>query len=102
MEFNRKFTDLTQEEVSQIVKDIFVLTKEITGFKRSEDGFYMRLHYEEGSEDLLLRDPWVYEMAAIDAGSAGSHDYLDKLKQFCFAKGICAYAENNPYIKETV
>lgn len=27
MEFNRKFTDLTQEEVSQIVKDIFVLTK---------------------------------------------------------------------------
>ena len=112
IEFGRRFADLTEEEIKEFIMDRFG-PKKITCFKKLRDGFRMKLYTEWESfgdngekecttcaDEIELHDPWEYGYDAIQCDFADSRDML-KLKQFCFAKGICAYAVDNPYIKET-
>ena len=113
---SKKFLDLTDEEVRQIVRDIFQPTK-ITCIKRSKqyDEITCKIYTEwsttedDGTvvdelipDELTLKNPFDYGEEAIQVDfQVNSADYK-KLKQFCFAKGIYGYAIDflfdNPYI----
>ena len=113
-----KFLDLTDEEIKQIVMDIFQ-PKKITCIKRSKkwDEITCKIYTEwtttedDGTiinelipDELTLKNPFDYGEEAIHVNfQVYSADYK-KLKQFCFAKGIYGYSINflldNPYIKK--
>lgn len=112
----REFLSLTNEEIKQIVTDMFS-PKKITCIKKSKkyDEITCNIYTEWGTDDddggvlcvcdeLTLRNPFVYneDSISVDFQVKGS-DYTS-LKQFCFAKGIVPdwiknnpYMENNPY-----
>lgn len=110
----RKFTDLSKDEIRQIVSDIFH-PKKITNIethKRDEEiTCTIYTEWESYDDDgkleidlipdiLILRNPFEYGDNAIHVGfSVGYNDYL-KLKQFCFAKGIFHedWVNDNPYL----
>ena len=110
IDFNRSFMDLTEQEVREIVTDMFC-PKKITCFKKKANFFKMKVYVEwetyddDGKlvkrtigDDLELRDPWKYGTDSVGVEYAEPQDTY-KLKQFCFAKGICSFARNNPYLK---
>ena len=108
----KKFTDLSKDEIKQIVTDIFH-PKKITNIEthKKEEEITCTIYTEwEGRDEettliadtLTLRNPFKYGEDAIEVDfSVNGSDYL-KLKQFCFAKGI--FHENlvkdNPYLQE--
>lgn len=114
----RKFTDLSKDEIEQIVNDIFQ-PKKITNIekhKRDEEitctiytewesyDDYGKLEIDLIPDTLTLRNPFDYGEDAIEANFQVRYaDYL-QLKQFCFAKGI--YSErlikDNPYLQNEV
>ena len=109
IDFCRTFMDLTEEEVREAVMSI-IKPKKITKFKKLKDCFRMNVYTEwqttddNGKEvtnticdEIEFSDPWENGRDSID------WDYVDwsdihKLKQFCFAKGVCSYAKDNPYL----
>lgn len=105
----RKFTSLTDDEVRQIVNDMFS-PKKITCIKRSKkyDEITCKIYTEwnDGEDDfvmadeLILKDPFKYGEWAIHINmSVHEIDYI-RLKQFCIAKGICPeWYRNNPYMQ---
>ncbi len=111
----KRFTDLTDEEVRQIVTDMFS-PKKITNIKRSKrrDEITCTIYtewasYEAGREvidtiadEIELRNPFDYGKDAIWAQFNVVDEDYTKLKQFCFAKGIYGAAIkwllNNPYM----
>lgn len=110
----RKFTDLSKDEIRQIVSDIFH-PKKITNIethKRDEEITCTIYTEWEGRDDngnpeidlipdtLTLRNPFEYGEDAIEVDfPLRYNDYL-KLKQFCFAKGIFNedWVNDNPYL----
>ena len=48
-------------------------------------------------DQIEVRDPWKNGMSSIDWDWADGRDVY-KLRQFCFAKGICEFAVNNPFL----
>ena len=112
----RKFTDLSKDEIKQIVTDIFH-PKKITNIEthKRDEKITCTIYTEwEGYDDtgnletdlisdvLTLRNPFEYGDNAIHVDfSVGYDDYL-KLKQFCFAKGIFPedWIKYNPYLQE--
>lgn len=112
----RKFTDLSKDEIKQIVTDIFH-PKKITNIEthKRDEAITCTIYTEWESYDddgkleidlipdaLTLRNPFEYGDNAIHVGfSLGYDDYL-KLKQFCFAKGIIHedWIKYNPYLQE--
>lgn len=112
----RKFTDLSKDEIKQIVTDIFH-PKKITNIethKRDEEiTCTIYTEWESYDDDghletdlipdtLTLRNPFEYGDNAIHVNFlVGYDDYL-KLKQFCFAKGIFSedWVKHNPYLQE--
>lgn len=112
----RKFTDLSKDEIRQIVNDIFQ-PKKITNIethKRDEEiTCTIYTEWESYDDDgkleidlipdtLTLRNPFEYGDNAIHVDfSVGYNDYL-KLKQFCFSKGIFHedWVKDNPYLQE--
>ncbi len=110
----RKFTDLSKDEIRQIVSDIFQ-PKKITNIethKRDEEitcTIYTEWEsYDDNgnpeidliSDQLTLRNPFEYGDNAIHVGFSVRYDDYLKLKQFCFAKGIFHedWVNDNPYL----
>ena len=112
---NRDFMSLTDDEIRQVVNDIFQ-PKKITCIRRHkrDDEITCKIYTEwEGDKDigeddfviadeLTLMDPFTYGVDAIHIDmSVGPEDYRI-LKQFCFAKGIRPtwIIDDNPYLKD--
>lgn len=111
----REFLSLTNDEVKQIVTDIFD-AKKVTNIKRSKkwDEITCKIYTEwettddDGNkipelipDELTIRDPFKYNEGALNVNfQLKSSDYI-KLKQFCIAKGILPdWVKDNPYMKE--
>lgn len=113
----RKFISLTDDEVKQIVKDIFY-TEKVTCIKRykRDDEIHCKIYTnwetfdDDGKkiketipDDVVLKNPFNYGIYSIQVPFATVDTDYDKLKQFCFAKGIYGksieWLVNNPYIK---
>ncbi len=111
----RKFLDLTDDEIRQIVNDIFN-PKKITCIKKSRkwDEITCKIYTEwETTDDdgnkvvylnddiLTLRNPFDYGEDALHVEFMLRGDDYDKLRSFCFAKGIFGvsidWLTNNPY-----
>ena len=118
MKERRSFLSLTDAEVREIVTDIFA-PKKISCIKRSKkwDEITCKIYTEWESTDddgnrvvdlcddeLTLRNPFDYEEDAIHVQFQLVRSDYEKLKQFCFAKGIYGasieWLLNNPYAKE--
>ncbi len=112
---SRNFLGLTDDEVRQIVTDIFA-PKKITRIKRSKkyDEITCKIYTEwETTDDngevvpelipdeLTLMNPFNYGKDAIQVEFQVKNEDYTKLKQFCFAKGIYGasikWLMNNPY-----
>ena len=109
MEKSRKITDLSTEEIRQIVTDIFLPLK-VTHIKKHirEGTVTCKIHTKWTdtentfihADDVTLRNPFIYGEKAIELPfTLGNYDYW-MFKQFCFAKGICPWLDNNPYLEE--
>lgn len=109
----REFMSLTDDEIRQIVTDLFS-PKKITCIKRSKkwDEITCKIYTEwegdeelgEGSlimcDELTLKDPFMYGEDAIHIDMSVHGEDFIRLKQFCFAKGIVpGWVRNNPYMK---
>ncbi len=111
----REFLSLTNEEVKQIVTDIFA-AKKVTNIKHSKkwDEITCKIYTEwettddNGKEvvdlipdELTLCDPFKYDENALHVQfPLRSSDYI-QLKQFCIAKGILPdWVKDNPYINK--
>ena len=111
----REFLSLTDDEVKQIVNDIFIPEK-ITCITRSKKHGEIRckiyVEWETTDEndepvvytapsDIVMSNPFDNheESLLVDDNYASSGELL-KLKQFCFAKGIyeTSVVKNNPYL----
>ena len=111
----RKFLDLSEDEIEQIVTDIFS-PKKITCIKKSKkwDEITCKIYTEwettddDGNEiseiipdEITLMNPFDYGEDAIQAEFQLNGNDYKKLKQFCFAKGIYGasieWLLNNPY-----
>ena len=111
----RKFLDLSEDEIKQIVTDIFS-PKKITCIKKSKkwDEITCKIYTEwettddDGNEiseiipdEITLMNPFDYGEDAIQAEFQLNGNDYKKLKQFCFAKGIYGasieWLLNNPY-----
>lgn len=114
---SRKFLDLTDDEIRQVVTDIFS-TKKITCIKRSKkwDEITCKIYTEwettddDGNtidelipDELTLKNPFDYGEKAIYVQFQVKQADYKTLKQFCFAKGIYGksieWLINNPYIE---
>lgn len=111
----REFLSLTDEEVKQIVTDIFA-AKKVMNIKRSKkwDEITCKIYTEwettddDGKEvielipdELTMCDPFKYNEEALHVNfQLKSSDYI-QLKQFCIAKGILPdWVKDNPYMKK--
>lgn len=111
----RKFVDLTESEVRQIVQDIFN-PKKISNihFHKRDDEISCNIYTEWVSKDdngkeevttckdeITLSNPFDNGEYAIHADFSIRKDDYIKLKQFCFANGIYGtsinWMFNNPY-----
>jgi len=110
----KTFLDLTDDEIKQIVTDMFK-AKKVTSIKRNKkyDRITCKVYVEWKSYDdndkiiveklcdeITLSDPFKYETMSIAAPfSLKREDYI-KLMQFCFAKGVYEsyLIKNNPYL----
>lgn len=115
-----KLIDLTNDEIKQILQDIFQ-PKKITCIKRNKkyDEIYCKMYTEWKSindngeeeinliaDDITLRNPFnndKYDSFGITDFEITYNDYK-KLKQFCYAKGIYGHSIDflfdNPYLKK--
>ena len=111
IDFNRTFMDLTEAEVREAITAI-LNTKRITCFRKMKDCFRMKIYTDWVTKDdngkeivdticdtIEVRDPWENGMSAIEWDCADGRD-IRELRKFCFAKGICEYAKNNPFLAE--
>ena len=113
-----KFLDLTDEEIKQIVQDIFQ-PKKITCIKRNKkwDEITCKIYTEwETTDDdenninelipdyLTLKNPFDYGEESIDVDFQLHYKDYVKLKQFCYAKGIYGHSIDflfdNPYLEK--
>ena len=110
VDFCREFMDLTEAEAREAVMSI-IKPKKITCFQKLKDCFRMKVYTEWQTTDdsgkevthticdkIELCDPWENGADAIDWDCVDGKD-IYKLKQYCFAKGICPLAKDNPYLK---
>ncbi len=108
----REFLSLTDEEIRQIVTDIFE-PKKISCIQRHKRGEYIscKIYTEwfwdnESSSQIVadtleLRDPFKNGSSAIHVDFSLDPEDYDILKKFCFAKGIVPWAQDNPYLKKS-
>ena len=108
----KKFTSLSDDEVKQIVIDIFG-AKKVTCIKKYKETeiitckIYMEKYGQKLVDIVALRDPFRYDdffpISSKYDDNFYSIDLKDKdklLKQFCIAKGIYPeWFKNNPYLK---
>ena len=114
----RTFLSLTDEEIRQIVTDIFN-AKKVTCIKRSKmyDEISCKIYTEWESTDddgntvtelcddiLTLRNPFNYGEGALCVDFPLRRDDYDRLRSFCYAKGIYGiqieWLINNPYMEK--
>ncbi len=105
----KKFVDLSDEEIKQIVNDIFA-PNSITHIKRYNKQDYVTCNIKtvsnngksdfEIESELYIGNPFELDVNAIsvDFDEPDKDSDLIKLKQFCVAKGVLPeWAANNPY-----
>ncbi len=106
----KNFLDLTDDDVRQIVTDIFAPEK-ITCVKRSKERnefsckIYTTWGFESGdrviADEVILRNPFTEGTDAIEVDFEVEEDDYEKLMQFCVSRGIYPdWFKNNPYMKE--
>lgn len=112
-----KFLDLTENEIRQIVNDIFS-PKKITCIKKSKkyDEITCKIytewecHDDDGNlvpevipDEITLMNPFDYGEDSIQAPFQVTGQDYKKLKQFCFSKGIYGvsidWLIDNPYME---
>ena len=114
--FGRAFMSLSEKEIREIVTDITGAEK-ITCFKKKADCFEMKIYVEREKEVEIdgcyqpvrkdfpfivrIRDPFEYAEEAIDWEEADAN-MIRYLARYCFAKGICPLAIDNPYMPEYI
>ena len=112
----KKFTDLTVDEVKQIVTDIFNPVRiSCIKYNKRDDEISCKIYTKWGTEDdefgieiisdeLTLRNPFDYGNYAIVVDFPTNENDFRKLKQFCVAKGIYGVAIDfmfdNPYMTD--
>jgi hypothetical protein len=102
--------DLTKAEIYEAITELFHPVR-ITCLKKLKDCFRLKIHTKwETTEDdgetveeiivdeIELRDPWIYGEDSISWDYRSGNDYM-KFRKYCFAKGICSYAVNNPFLE---
>lgn len=112
----RAFTDLTDDEVREIVTDLFE-PKKITCIKRRkrDEEITCRIYTEWGNDDdddgvflarddLTLKNPFLYGARSVSVDFSTDWSDVEKLRKFCWAKGVTAgmpdYSKENPYAEE--
>ena len=104
----KNFLDLTDEDIRQIVTDIFAPEK-ITCIKRNKhwDEISCKIYTIWGddeeviADELILKDPFVYGEDAIQVDFGVRYRDYERLKQFCVSRGIYPHwFRHNPYIKK--
>ena len=110
----REFTEMTNEEVKQIVMDIFLATR-VTNVKRSkrDDAITCKAYIDWNDPndeiktiteccEVTLRCPFRYNKSAIEINIPYTlyFEEYELLKKFCFAKGIVPWYKDNPYLQE--
>ena len=118
MAHRKKFTDLSDAELKQVIYAIFSPTK-ITNLKRyKRDDYITCTIYTEWEttdddgkripelipDELTLMNPFEWDSEAIQVDFQVNYEDYKILKQFCFAKGVYGKALewmfNNPYINQ--
>lgn len=105
----KNITELTDDEIREIVTDLFSPIK-ITAIRRNKKqsyiscSIYTEWECDEGTtvirDSLILSDPFEYSTSImVDGISVHKEDY-DKFKRFCLAKGVCIYLKDNEYIRK--
>lgn len=107
----REFLSLTDDEIRQIVTDIFH-PKKITCIKRNKtlQEITCKIYTEWGdpndekgvitiADTLTLSDPFSDLEPILVDFSIQSED-KERYKQFCFAKGITPWLKDNPYLED--
>ena len=108
----REFMSLTDDEIRQIVTDIFAPEKItcIQKHKRSET-ITCKIYKKWGSADdedgiltmadtIELREPFINLCNCISVDFSLQPEAFRKYRQFCLAKGICPWLKDNPYLDE--
>ena len=108
----RPFLSLSEDEIKEVVKDIFD-PKKITCIKKHkrDDEITCNIYTEWDTDDgkgwqtvcdkITLKDPFLYGADAITADfSLDPYDFTI-LKQYCAAKGILPWFKDNPYLAKS-
>ena len=106
----REFLSLTDDEIRQIVTDLFspkkiTCIKHLKRFNEITCKIYTEWEGDPGEDpyllcdELTLREPFSWTPISVDF-SLNAED-VAKYKKFCLAKGICPWLKDNPYLEET-
>lgn len=102
----RKITDLTDEEVKELVFDILEVKKENTNnIERDEDSQEITVDitttWDGGDEpDFDITDNITLYLYDIDVPFGNPNEYTLEYKKWLFAHGVCSLAYNNKFLKK--
>ena len=103
----RAICDLTDEEIRQILTDLFKPEK-ITRIQRHKRDQVIRanvyMRWECDGEETMIKDSVDLRDPFGSGSPIGVDFYIDgedirRFTQFCLAKGVCPYLKDNPYIQ---
>lgn len=109
----RKITELTYNEIKEIINDIFKPIN-IIGIFYNDNSVSVAIetnweYYDSDSnkkiilineEDITLTDPFVSDGLATEFEYSFTYDEIIRYKKFCLAKGVCElYLTDNPYLE---
>lgn len=100
----RPITDLTDDEVKQIVNEIYEPDSFIKIVRKTDyDEILVIVCDSDGwREHIHLRDPFKHGYGFQYDNCTYDYDYDEHEKmfeQFCIAKGVCHLLKNNPYLE---
>ena len=108
---HRTFLSLTNEEIKQILTDIF-MPSVIADIERDaeKEEIHCRVflewttkdNYHSGIEKVILRDPFLRSGEAIQTEYPIDEQDIFLYEKFCMAKGINPWLEDNPYLDTRV
>lgn len=99
----RPITDLTDEEVTDIIRRLFSPTSIVSIDRRDTlSGVGISVRFRDECDDLckvLLCDPFEDETDGIFSGDCEIFGQRKSLyKKYCLAKGVCIYLKENPFL----
>ena len=101
----RPVTDLTDEEVTDIIRRLFSpISIESIDRRDTSSEVSIVVRFRDEYTDLCkvrLYDPFEDEDIGIISGDYEiSWQRRDLYKRYCLAKGVCIYLKDNPFIQE--